>query len=163
MNRGDCEGQQVFEALAILVAVRAWLPTCQHRVQLTIRSDNVGALTLAVNMRPKTSRLAVIARELALAFMQISFLPAVVHTPGIAHIIADNLSRLHDPGKPDAAKVLTHSALKNATKTEVPVRGLDFYRTIDSSDSSLHILEITESQSLSSLSHSFVAAVPYSY
>ncbi len=39
-------GQQAWEALAILVAVREWRPVWMHgRVSLAIRSDNVGALT----------------------------------------------------------------------------------------------------------------------
>ena len=58
------------ECLAILVAVRAWLPTGENRIQLSVRGDNVGALTLVLNMRPKTSQLALIARGLALCLVQ---------------------------------------------------------------------------------------------
>jgi hypothetical protein len=43
---GACEGQQVLECLAILVAIRGWVPCSEKRVQLApvVRGDNVSAL-----------------------------------------------------------------------------------------------------------------------
>ena len=49
---GDPAGQQVWESLAALVAVRLWKAHWQQRrVCLTVRGDSVAMLTLVVNMR----------------------------------------------------------------------------------------------------------------
>ena len=80
---GSCEGQQILECLAILVAIRGWIPTCQKRVQLApvIRGDNVGALTLVLKMRPKTDKMAIIAREMALCLVIFSFYQQSITLP----------------------------------------------------------------------------------
>ena len=137
LEAGSCEGQQVFESLAILVALRAWIPKCRRRIQLTVRSDNVGALTMVLKMRPKSARLAIIAREIALSLFEFSFIPSVVHTPGIAHVLADGLSRIFDPSKPDSRAILSHPAIAQAECTVVPIRSRDFYRTLGAKISSL--------------------------
>ena len=50
---GDNKGQQVWEALAILVVVDLWASEWQQeRIVLKIRGDNVTALTLLTKMRP---------------------------------------------------------------------------------------------------------------
>ena len=77
---------------------------------------------MVLKMRPKTAHMAIIGREIALCLVHYSFLPAVYHTPGVSHVIADALSRIHDPAKPDAIKVLEHPALINAALTEIPTR-----------------------------------------
>ena len=130
LTRGSCEAQQTLECLAILVAVRAWLPRCTDRVQIKVRSDNIGALTLAIKMRPHTAAQAIIARELALSFVGFSFLPGVYHTPGIAHVIADKLSRLDDPGCTNAADIVNHPALQQAVRTNVKERDVHYYRAL---------------------------------
>ena len=56
------------------------------------------ALTLMVKMRTTSSTIAIVARELALRLVELSFPPDAVHTPGISHVIADKLSRVHAPG-----------------------------------------------------------------
>ena len=58
---GECEGQQTMERLAILVAIRACIPTCDKRVQLcpVVRGDNVAALSMVINMRPKTENMGI--------------------------------------------------------------------------------------------------------
>ena len=129
---GACEGQQVLEALAILVAVRLWFPSCEKRISLApvVRGDNMTALTLVLKMRPSTPELAIIARELALCFSSYSFLPAVYHTPGIANVIPDQLSRIDDPAKPEARKVLDHPALRQSEYTIAPARNRAFYKAL---------------------------------
>ena len=75
---------------------------------LTVKSDNVAALTLLTKMRPSAAHddtgnrilsatMAVVARELALRLVHLSFPPDAVHTPGVGHIIADRLMRVHSP------------------------------------------------------------------
>ena len=105
--KGTCDDQQVLECLAILVAIRAWMPSSKQRVQLAprIRGDNIGALTTVIKMRPKTPRMAIIAEEIAVHLVHYSFPPAVYHTPGLAHVVAGQLSRINDPSKPEAIKV----------------------------------------------------------
>ena len=42
---GDCRGQAVLEALALLVALRTWAPRwCKQRVRAHVRSDSTAAL-----------------------------------------------------------------------------------------------------------------------
>lgn len=130
IKRGSCEGQQTLEGLAILVAMRTWSGTYDSsKYHLQVRGDNVGALGLLLRMRPSSPQQAIIARELALVIVGYSFPPKVVHTPGLAHVIADGLSRMYDPGGAKC-NVLQHSALQNAMRTPVPARPKPWYRTL---------------------------------
>ena len=86
---------------------------------------------MVLKMRPKTEHMAIIGREIALWLVHYSFLPAVYHTPGISHVIADALSRIYDPSKPEAIKILQHPALKDAVLTEVPTRTPSYYKALD--------------------------------
>lgn len=138
IERGSCEAQQVLEGLAILVALRVWYANkCQTKVALKVRGDNVGALNLLVNMRPKSARQAIIARELALSLTNFSFPPSVSHTPGLSHVIADGLSRLHDPAK-ENNMVLSHPALTNAVRTFTHERPRSWYRALEEKSTAAH-------------------------
>ena len=65
LTRGSCDGQQVLESLAILVALRIWEEQLNaKRVALVVRGGNVGALRLLVKMHPSSPQQAVVAREL---------------------------------------------------------------------------------------------------
>ena len=101
-----------------------------------VRGDNVAALSMVIKMRPKTEHMAIIGREIALHLVHYSFLPAVVHTPGVAHVIADALSRVYDPNKPEAIQILQHPALRKAECTDVPIRSASFYLALE--DASPH-------------------------
>ena len=96
-----------------------------------VRGDNVAALTLVLKMRPRTDYMAIIGREIALSLVHYSFLPAVQHTPGIAHVTADALSRIYDPAKPEAIRILQSAALKNAVRTDVPTRTSSYYLALE--------------------------------
>lgn len=72
---------------------------------MQVRGDNVGALVLLIKMRPRTPQLAIIARDMAICLSTASFPPRVVHTPGIAHKVADLSSGVHQ-----------HSAIGNSAK-----------------------------------------------
>ena len=50
LTEGACEGQQTLECLAVLVAIKASIPTCDQRVQLcpVVRGDNVAALSMVI-------------------------------------------------------------------------------------------------------------------
>ena len=96
---GDCRGQQVWEALAGLVALRTWSPYWQHfPVVLQVRNDNVGALTLFSTLKGGSTALSVIAREFALDLGKATCRPALIqHLPGITNKTCDALSRRFDP------------------------------------------------------------------
>ena len=97
---GDAAGQQVWECLAALVAVRLWRDHWQkHQVRLRIRGDSVAMLTLLINMRPHSVQMRVIAQEVAIDMAQYTFVPVIAqHIPGIANVVADELSRWVQPG-----------------------------------------------------------------
>ena len=84
---GDCKGQQVWEALAGLVALRLWSPHWQHfPVVLQVRNDNMGALTLFSTIRGISTALSIIAREFALDLGRATCKPSLVqHIPGITN------------------------------------------------------------------------------
>ena len=64
---GDCRGQQVWEALAGLVALRLWSVHWKHfPVFLQVRNDNMGALTLFATLKGGSQALSLLAREFAL-------------------------------------------------------------------------------------------------
>ena len=126
IQRGSCTGQQTLEGLAILVAMRLGANREDARsIRLSVRADNVGALMLLVKMRPSSPEQAIVARVLALITSKTAFPPRVVHTPGIAHKLADGLSRRHDLGHVD--NILAHPALAEAVRDEVPARPREWY------------------------------------
>ncbi len=73
---GDSDGQQLWEALAMLTAIDIWSDKWKgRRIVLKITGDNVTALTLVTKMSPPGPELAIIARELALRLIDLSFPP----------------------------------------------------------------------------------------
>ena len=130
IERGSCDGQQTLEGLAILLAMRIWNHIHDtKKFRLQVRGDNVGALSLMLRMRPSSPQQAIIARELAHVIVNYSFSPAVVHTPGLAHVVADGLSRMFDPGG-QKSNILEHTALREACLTAVPARPRSWYKTL---------------------------------
>ena len=101
VTHGSHTGQQAFEALAVLVAVRLWMPEItSRRATLAVRTDNIGALTVVASLKGKGPSMGLVARELALDFGSCSYAPRVVeHLPGVANVLADVLSRRLDPHK----------------------------------------------------------------
>eukprot|EP00972_Heterocapsa_arctica_P112821 16433982-Heterocapsa_arctica.AAC.1 len=75
---GTPQGQQAFEALGLLVAMRLWKSMWQQRrVRLAVRNDNVGALTAVAKMKAHSASLSLCARELALDLADGTFGPDV--------------------------------------------------------------------------------------
>ena len=128
---GSSSGQQVWECLAVLIGVAIWSDQWRHeRINLKVRGDNVGALTLLVKLRPSSAAQAIVARELALHLIEVSFPPEAVHTPGVSHVIADRLSCVFAPGGSQVVNASVHPALANAVHTHVPERPRQWYRTL---------------------------------
>ena len=98
--RGTSIGQQIWECLAVLVALRLWWAIIRkYRCNLAVRLDNVGALSLVLKLRPHGAAQTIIARELALLLIECPFEPTAIHTPGASHTIADKLSRAYATGQ----------------------------------------------------------------
>jgi len=130
-QRGSCDGQQLWECLAVLVALDLWAPLWkQKHVTLQIKGDNVTALTLLLKFRPSTPEMAIIAKELALRLAVLSFPPDAIHVPGVSHIAADALSRVFAPGASNIVDESTHHSLAGAVKDEPPARSDDWYRAL---------------------------------
>ena len=108
-TRGDNLGQQVYEGLALLVAVRLWSHLWRsRRVRLILRSDNVGALSIYSSVKGRSEGMNLLAREYALDMGECSFEPDIIeHLPGITNVTADALSRKTDPAYKDSWKLPT--------------------------------------------------------
>lgn len=119
---GDCSGQQTWECLVILVALRAWAPKWRHhRARLEFRGANVSALTMALSMKASGTGPNLVIGDA-------EFRPDVCsHVPGIANTTADILSRIFQPGKQQSFPQL----LTGASETKVPVRKTEYFLTRD--------------------------------
>ena len=126
---GDPAGQQTWESLAVLVALRLWQPRWQAgRVQLRIMGDSIAMLTLVLNMRPKSRCMWLIGQEIALMISQGPFVPTIgMHIPGIANTMADVLSMVSQPGN----VVVLPAALQGAVQANPPRRDQAYYKTFD--------------------------------
>ena len=127
-KRGDAAGQQVWEALAILVSMRIWASVWKRsRITLEVRSDNVTALTMLASMRVHGRGLTIIARELALDIGNGVHRPDVcAHSPGVAHKVADALSRKFAPG----FSYTVPPCLADAAEVAAPSRAPNFWRSM---------------------------------
>ena len=125
---GDDKARQILEALAALVALRIWLPLWKdERIELTVRTDNTTELAMVSRVKASTKELQIIAAYMALSLGDSAYMPWVAeHTPGIQHIVADVLSRIHEAGKEQPLP----AALKYA-KICIPQRRYDsWYRSL---------------------------------
>ena len=128
LRRGDNEGQQVWELLIVLVALRHWSDRWPFTIFcLEVRSDNMAALVATGSLKASTTNANMIARELALDYGAAAYRPSVVtHTPGICNVIPDWLSRREEPGP----RPPPPSALQGIT-IETPVERSSSYYLAD--------------------------------
>ena len=121
-------GQQVWEALAVLCGLRATRNEWKsERAVLEVRSDSVATLAMVATMRARTPGLNLIARELALELAEGCFRPQVVeHIPGVANCIADGLSRKFQPGAP----FILPYALVGVPELDCPQRDRSYYKSL---------------------------------
>ena len=125
----DSHGQQIWESLCVLIAMRVWASVWRtRRYTITVGSDNMAALVLAGKLKAKGPR-AVIAREIALHYAEGSFEPRVTeHVPGVANDIADALSRLSDPSSTKELPTI----LNGVEFVQPDPRPRSWYRTLGS-------------------------------
>ena len=124
---GESSGQQTWEALALLVALRAWKEHWFDKCFcLTTKSDSVSALTLLAKLKASGSGPNLVARELALDLGDSAFKPShFIHTPGVANVLSDRLSRIFQPD----SKHSVPETLLDVPRTSVPTRISSYYRT----------------------------------
>ena len=86
--------QQVSDFFTVLVSLRAWRHLSKNkRVVLTLRGDNIAALTMCPNMQPRSNPLSIIAHEVALDIAESLHHPDVLeHVLGVSNSAADYLS-----------------------------------------------------------------------
>ena len=123
---GDHRGQQAWECLTVLVAVKSWYDYwSQTRLTVCIKSDSKSALSLAERLKVgPTAKL--ISQELALLYHWAQFEPKVEHIPGVANQLADTLSRLNDPKKDKTLPAV----LAQIPPTRIPARDEAYYMAL---------------------------------
>ena len=92
-----------------------------------LKGDNVAALTLLIKLRPHGPHMAMMMKQLALRLAVLSFPPDAVHTPGVAHVAADRLSRIYSPDRNGKVTCSIHHSLIHAAEVKAPVRTSDWY------------------------------------
>ena len=124
---GDPAGQQVWEALALLQALKTWATYWKKDgLDLMVSSDSVTALSVMISLRqkPGSQGLGTVVKELALEFSRSSYRPRWrQHIPGVSNDLADRLRRRYQPG----VEFEMPSLLKRAKEYVVPSRGPSFY------------------------------------
>ena len=122
---GSSRGQQTWEALAVLVALRLWGSHWRsRRYRLLVKSDSVVALVMTAKLKAAGYNVNRIAREVALDMGAGLYLPAVCeHVAGISNILPDALSRQWEPAGPAFPAELSSLAL-----TPAPLRTNSFYK-----------------------------------
>jgi hypothetical protein len=125
---GDSAGQQSWECLAPLVALRAWRSRWRSvRIRLSARGDNMTSLQMMLALTAKGPGPSLVARELALEMGDGAYAPDLVeHTPGVANVEADMLSRRHDPTKTWSLPPV----LASVPETIPPRRDRSYYWTL---------------------------------
>ena len=73
--------------------------------------------------------MAVVARELAMRLVDMSFPPDAEHTPGLGHVLADRLSRVYSPSGEGRITDTLHPALASASETRAPIRDSSWYQS----------------------------------
>ena len=98
---GSCRGQSAAESLAILVAMRSWLPLWRvRRTAISVRSDSQAALGALGKLGSKAPAMAKVAREVALDIAVSRYgIDVWEHQAAEDNLEADVLSRWHEPGK----------------------------------------------------------------
>ena len=125
-TRGESRHNTTWEALALLVAIRLWLPgSC---VLARVRSDSLSALRSMVKLASKSADLNLIARELALdSVLGLYIIGMATHIPGVSNILPDDLSRMWAPDPHPFPK-----ALAGVPEHHAPPRDKSFWKTATS-------------------------------
>ena len=122
---GDSAFLTIWEALAILVALRVWRDPSHRDARVAIRSDSLGAILATARGASPNPGINLILRELALEDAEFgSRIHTARHIPGMSNDLADALSRM---SAPDAHPL--PEALKALPRTPVPTRRREWWLT----------------------------------
>jgi hypothetical protein len=123
---GSSDGQQAWEALCVLCALRLWLPLLRaDQLVLRVRSDSVTALSVLSKLASASPVLNGIGAEMALTLESAQVCEVLAsHIPGSLNKFADLLSRMAQPGASQALP----PALRAARQKHLQVRGPDFWK-----------------------------------
>ena len=130
---GDAAGQAIWEALALLIALRAWAKFWKNtRLGIKVKSDSKAALGALEKERSRTPGINAIARELAIDRALAVFEPVLwfEHVPGKRNDWADALSRLAQP----SSGAMVPEPLRVAVQREVAHRGSAWWRASGTSE-----------------------------
>ena len=125
---GESSAQQAVEALAVLIALRAWAGSwASAGATLRVRSDSISALVLTLRFKTSGKATGIIAREVAIDLARACYMPVVAeHLPGIANGVCDALSRFFQP----SAKAVVPVFLQGVARLELLPRGRECYSTL---------------------------------
>ena len=122
---GDPAFTTAWEALASLVALRLWLPSCSRSLSTRMKSDNVGAIRMLLKMTSQSGTHAAIAREVALDIASGNYdIGELEHIPGVTNVAANALSRLWAP------QPMPVPFLGAAVKDQCPALNDSFWRVV---------------------------------
>ena len=100
-RRGDPAFNTLWEAMAILVALRCWPPLFTHDAAVTARSDSHGSLSAMAKLFSPSPSLNLVMAEMALDASELACgltpVDLLVHIPGVSNTVADPLSRMFSP------------------------------------------------------------------
>ena len=123
---GSANGQQFWEALSILVALRLWARHFASGAALfRVRGDSMVALSLATKLASPSAPLNAIGAEIAL-HLELHDIKETftTHTPGKLLVLADALSRMFSP----AGDGEVPEAFVGAKRRYSPKRDASFYK-----------------------------------
>ena len=99
-----------------------------QRVTLTVKSDSVSALIMAVDLKSRGYGPNLIAKEMALDIAELCYRPDCMrHVPGLSNVGADSLSRLMQPDSPSTLPVF----FDDVERVYLKPRGRELFRTLN--------------------------------
>ena len=106
---GESKHMALWESLCLLIAARTWLSRFPLGAVIRVKADNISALYMISRGKAKSPDLAVVAREMAfdqaIGLYEFTLLQ---HINTKSNVIADALSRLHDPAPAEFPESLKH-------------------------------------------------------
>ena len=122
---GVCDFNTLWEALAILIALRLWGVGIKG-ANFHIRSDSLAACGAFVKLASRNPNLNLIAAELALDLSELVYdISMFTHIPGVTNTLADPLSRLWAPSPSEVPKELSR-----VSEAKAPARDREFWRSL---------------------------------
>ena len=114
----------LWEALAILVALRVWAHVCTASTVFEFKTDNLGMAFAHNRKYSRDSFVNMILREIAITEARVPGLKIkATHVLGEANVWPDALSRIYEPGK----NYKVPEELRNVLRADTPTRDTAFW------------------------------------